>query len=69
MNKRMLTELMGVRFDSSTYQLIRKVATAQGIGACDFVRWSVKRELAELGIIKDADVLMALGVVKKGENV
>jgi hypothetical protein len=49
----MLTELIGVRFDLGTYQLIQKVAEVQGIGSCDFVRWAVRRELAELGVLPD----------------
>ena len=60
MAKKMLTELIGVRFDLSTYQLIQKVAEVQGIGGCDFVRWSVKRELAELGVIPDVERRLVL---------
>jgi hypothetical protein len=48
MDTKMLTELMGIRFDPDTFVLIQKVAVAQGIGACDFVRLSVGRELARL---------------------
>ena len=60
MAKKMLTELIGVRFDLSTYQLIQKVAEVQGIGGCDFVRWSVKRELAELGVLSDDERRLVL---------
>jgi hypothetical protein len=55
MSKTILTELIGVRFDQTTYKLIQKVAAAQGIGACDFVRRSVKRELARLSFLPDEE--------------
>lgn len=51
MRENMLTELMGVRFDPNTYELIQKVSGAQGIGACDFVRIAVRRELARLSFL------------------
>jgi uncharacterized protein (DUF1778 family) len=51
MSKNMLTELVGVRLDTTTYDLIQKVAAAQGIGACDFIRKSVRRELARLSFL------------------
>ena len=57
--------MMGVRFDPSTYDLLQKVAAAQGIGGCNFVRWAVKRALAELGVITDAEILLVLGKGKK----
>ena len=62
----MLTELIGVRFDLSTYLLIQKVAEVQGIGGCDFVRWSVKRELAELGVIPDDERRLVLRRDQRG---
>jgi hypothetical protein len=65
MSKLALTEMMGIRLDPSTYELVQKVAAAQGIGGCDFVRWAVKRELAELGVISDAEILLVLGKGKK----
>lgn len=55
MCEHMLTENMGVRFDPHTYELIKKVAAAQGIGGCDFVRVSVKRELARLSFLPDEE--------------
>ena len=66
MAKKMLTELIGVRFDLSTYQLIQKVAEVQGIGGCDFVRWSVKRELAELGVLSDDERRLVLRRDERG---
>ena len=45
------SELMGVRFDAETYGLIQKVASAQGIGGCDFIRMATRRELARLKFI------------------
>lgn len=55
MDKGRLTELIGVRFDPTTHELIEKVAKAQGIGACDFVRISVKRELARLSFLPEEE--------------
>ena len=66
MGKLTLSEMMGVRFDPSTYDLIQKVAAAQGIGGCDFVRWAIKRELADLGVIPEAEILLVLGRDKRG---
>ena len=65
MGKQTLSEMMGVRFNPSTYELVQKVAAAQGIGGCNFVRLAVKRELAELGVITDAEILLVLGKGKK----
>ena len=62
----MLSEMMGIRFDPSTYELIQKVAEAQGIGGCDFVRWAVKRELAELGVIPDDERRLVLRRDERG---
>lgn len=47
----MLAKLLGVRFDPTTYELVPRVADAQGIGACDFVRVAVRRELARLSFL------------------
>lgn len=58
--------MMGIRFDPSTYELIQKVAEVQGIGGCDFVRWSVKRELAELGVIPDDERRLVLRRDERG---
>lgn len=66
MNKIALSEMMGIRFDPSTYELIQKVAEVQGIGGCDFVRWSVKRELAELGVIPDDERRLVLRRDERG---
>lgn len=68
MSELKLSELMGVRFDPSTYELIQKVATAQGIGKCDFVRWSVRRELAELGVIPDDERRLVLRREQRGRE-
>jgi hypothetical protein len=48
MINRLSTELKGVRFDPNTFVLIQKVLRVQGIGASDFIRISIKRELARL---------------------
>ena len=61
--KHMLTEVLGVRFDRPTYDLVQRVATAQGIGACDFVRVAVNRELARLSFLP-AERQKALEVVQ-----
>jgi len=66
MNKLALSEMMGIRFDPSTYELLQKVAEVQGIGACDFVRWSVKRELAELGVIPDDERRLVMRREERG---
>ena len=66
MCKKTLSEMMGIRFDPSTYELIQKVAEVQGIGGCDFVRWSVKRELAELGVIPDDERRLVLRRDERG---
>ena len=66
MSKIALSEMMGIRFDPSTYELIQKVAEVQGIGGCDFVRWSVKRELAELGVIPDDERRLVLRRDERG---
>ena len=66
MGKVKLSELVGIRLDPSTYELIQKVAEVQGIGACDFVRWSVKRELAELGVIPDDERRLVLRRDERG---
>lgn len=51
----MLTEVLGVRFDRPTYELVQLVASAQGIGACDLVRVSVRRELARLSFLSEEE--------------
>ena len=66
MSKIALSEMMGIRFDPSTYELIQKVAEVQGIGGCDFVRWSVKRELAELGVIPNDERRLVLRREERG---
>ena len=53
--KKVLTEIIGVRFDPGTYQLIRTVAQAQGVDSCDFIRVSVKRELARLSFLSEVE--------------
>lgn len=55
MREHILTENMGVRFAPGTYELIKKVAILQGVGPCDFVRVSVKRELARLSFLPDEE--------------
>ncbi len=66
MCKKMLSEMMGIRFDPSTYELLQKVAEVQGIGGCNFVRWCVKRELAELGVIPDDERRLVLRRDERG---
>ena len=61
-------KVIGARVDKTTYELLKKVAGQRGEDISDFVRRSMLKELAELGSITDADVLMALGVDKKEEE-
>ena len=49
--KNKLTRVVGTRFNEETYDLVKKVAHAQGIDACDFIRRSVRRELARLSFL------------------
>lgn len=59
----MLTKVVGVRVDQETDSLVEKVAEAQGIGKADFVRNSVRRELARLSFLSEEEK-KALEVLK-----
>jgi tRNA U54 and U55 pseudouridine synthase Pus10 len=56
-----LTVVVGIRFDEETHKLVSKVSHAQGIDLSDFIRRSVRRELARLSFLP-ADEKKALEV-------
>jgi hypothetical protein len=53
--KNKLTEVVGVRFDEETYNLIVKVSQAQGIDLSDFIRRTTRRELARLSFLPEEE--------------
>jgi hypothetical protein len=57
----MYTKTVGVRFASQDRELLNKVCKARGEDLSDFVRRSVKKELASLSFLPDEDK-KALGI-------
>lgn len=48
-------KFVGVRFDRATHELVKQVTIAQGIDISDFIRNSVRRELARLSFLPEED--------------
>ncbi len=54
---------MNIKIEERDLRLIKKVSLARGEGTADFVRLSLRKELARLGFLKIEEV-KALGVKK-----
>lgn len=54
---------MNIKIEERDLRLIKKVSLARGEGTADFVRLSLRKELARLGFLKTEEV-KALGVKK-----
>lgn len=54
---------MNIKIEERDLRLIKKVSLARGEGTADFVRLSLRKELARLGFLKIEEA-KALGVTK-----
>lgn len=59
-----MTEQISVRIDSNTISLVNKVSKDRGEQLSDFVRRAVRKELANLGYLRESE-RKALGIDKK----
>ncbi len=59
-----MTEQISVRIDSKTIALVNKISKERGEQLADFVRRSIRTELANLGYLNE-DTKKALGIDKK----
>jgi len=55
---------MNIKIEKRDLELINKVSSARGEGTADFVRLSIRKELARLGFLT-AMQLKALGIDEK----
>lgn len=62
------TIYIGARVKPELKELIEKVSKARGMNVCDFIRYLILRELAELGFLPDY-YKKAFGLLKGAEKV
>jgi hypothetical protein len=53
---------LNIKIEQKDLKLIRKISEQRGEGVADFVRFTIRMELARLGFL-DSDEMKALGIL------